>query len=286
MIKLAAFVLQAPEEAIELSDGFARIKDGPPEAAMPFMALGAIVNANNAFLPPELQPTLNRRFVYRPLLRAADTETKMGKLTLTYATQIHACVVEVDEETGMWRSSTTPPWTTAARASIRRSSRVRCTARPRTRSAPPLHETSPTTRTGTLLTPNFYDYHVPHALDIRRSRPATIESPSPFTPLGAKGMGEGGGAGIHCSLLGDPGRIATAGGRSCTTAATRLTVSGSSRRPGVNTSDVSVEIGVKVTEPSVRRAALQSCGTCSNDPAQWPLMPGVESFEIQDERHW
>ena len=25
-----------------------------------------------------------------------------------------------------------------------------------------------------------------------------IESPSPFTPLGSKGMGEGGGGGIHC----------------------------------------------------------------------------------------
>ena len=39
MIALAAAVLQAPEEAIELADGFARIKDGPPEAALPFMAL-------------------------------------------------------------------------------------------------------------------------------------------------------------------------------------------------------------------------------------------------------
>jgi CO/xanthine dehydrogenase Mo-binding subunit len=27
---------------------------------------------------------------------------------------------------------------------------------------------------------------------------AAIESPSPFTPLGAKGMGEGGGGAIHC----------------------------------------------------------------------------------------
>ena len=32
-----------------------------------------------------------------------------------------------------------------------------------------------------------------------------IESPSPFTPLGTKGMGEGGGAGIHavCAALQD-----------------------------------------------------------------------------------
>ena len=42
----------------------------------------------------------------------------------------------------------------------------------------------------------------------RRSRPAAIESPSPFTPLGTKGMGEGGGGGIHCICAGDPGRAA------------------------------------------------------------------------------
>ena len=66
MVKLAAFVLQAPEGDARLVDGFARVKDGQPEAALPFMALGAIVNANNAFLPPDFNPTLNHRFVYAP----------------------------------------------------------------------------------------------------------------------------------------------------------------------------------------------------------------------------
>ncbi len=58
---------------------------------------------------------------------------------------------------------------------------------------------------GNLLTPNFYDYHVPHALDMPPLKTGAIESPSPFTPLGTKGMGEGGGAGIHavCSALQD-----------------------------------------------------------------------------------
>ena len=51
---------------------------------------------------------------------------------------------------------------------------------------------------GNLLTPNFYDYHVPHVLDMPPLKTGAIESPSPFTPLGAKGMGEGGGGAIHC----------------------------------------------------------------------------------------
>ena len=48
-----------------------------------------------------------------------------------------------------------------------------------------------------LLTCNFYDYHAIHALDMPVMSVGSMESPSPFTPLGAKGLGEGGGGGLH-----------------------------------------------------------------------------------------
>ena len=68
-----------------------------------------------------------------------------------------------------------------------------------------VHEAFEYDEEGNLLTPNFYDYHVPHALDMPPLQTGYIESPSPFTPLGTKGMGEGGGAGIHavCSAVQD-----------------------------------------------------------------------------------
>ncbi len=68
-----------------------------------------------------------------------------------------------------------------------------------------MHEVFEYDEEGNLLTPNFYDYHVPHALDMPPLATGAIESPSPFTPLGTKGMGEGGGAGIHaiCSAVQD-----------------------------------------------------------------------------------
>ena len=67
------------------------------------------------------------------------------------------------------------------------------------------HETFTYDEDGNLLTPNFYDYHVPHAMDMPPLKTGEIESPSPFTPLGTKGMGEGGGAAIHaiCAALQD-----------------------------------------------------------------------------------
>ncbi|HSO02181.1 MAG TPA: molybdopterin cofactor-binding domain-containing protein, partial [Gaiellaceae bacterium] len=211
MIALAAAVLQAPEEAIELSDGFARIKDGPPEAALPFMALGAIVNANNAFLPPDFNPTLNHRFVYRPYFGMVDLETKMGKLTLTYATQIHACVVEVDRETGVVvivDYAAVDDCGTRIHPQIVEGQVHGATVHA---IGAALHEDFVYDEDGQLLTSNFYDYHVPHALDVPALKTAAIESPSPFTPLGAKGMGEGGGGGIHCICSAIQDALAPAG---------------------------------------------------------------------------
>ena len=62
------------------------------------------------------------------------------------------------------------------------------------------------------MTANFYDYHVPHALDMPTIKSGSIESPSPFTPLGTKGMGEGGGGGIHCICAAIQNALAAAGG--------------------------------------------------------------------------
>ena len=54
-----------------------------PDAALPFMACGAIINANNAGLPEDLGVTLNCRYVYRPPFEVPDVERKFGNLTLT-----------------------------------------------------------------------------------------------------------------------------------------------------------------------------------------------------------
>ncbi len=204
MRRLAAMVLGAdsPDE-IELAEGFARRRDDP-EAALPFMALGAIVNANNAGFPED-PPTLNVRYVYRPPFQVPDIERKYGNLTLTYAVQIHACVVEVDPETGWYEIvdyAAVDDCGTRINPQIVEGQVMGATAQA---IGAAMWETFAYDEEGNLLTPNFYDYHVPHALDMPPLQTAAIESPSPFTPLGSKGMGEGGGAGIHavCSALQD-----------------------------------------------------------------------------------
>ena len=211
--RLAAVVLGAGDkEAIELAEGFARIKDNP-EAALPFMGAGAIINANNAGLPPELDDvTLNCRYMFRPKFDPPDKERKFGNLTLTYASQIHACVVEIDRDTG---ETEIVGYAAVDDCGIRIHPQiVEGQVHGATAQAlgAALYETFSYDEDGTLLTANFYDYHVPHALDMPSLRTASIESPSPFTSLGAKGMGEGGGAGIHavCAAIQDALRPAGA----------------------------------------------------------------------------
>ena len=47
---------------------------------------------------------------------------------------------------------------------------------------------------GQLLTSTFKDHLVPTAADLPRFECGIMETPSLFTPLGTRGMGEGGGA--------------------------------------------------------------------------------------------
>jgi 2-furoyl-CoA dehydrogenase large subunit len=204
--RIGAAVLGADStDDVFLEGGFVKRKDNP-EAALPFMACGAIVNANNAVLPLEARDiTLNCRYVYVPPHQLPDKERKYGNLTLTYATQIHACVVEVDPETGVYEIV---DYGAVDDCGVRINPQI-VEGQVHGATAQALgaatHEVFTYDEEGNLLTPNFYDYHVPHALDMPPLKTGYIESPSPFTPLGAKGMGEGGGAGLSavCSALQD-----------------------------------------------------------------------------------
>jgi CO/xanthine dehydrogenase Mo-binding subunit len=203
--RVAAAVLGAAPDDVELAEGTARLK-AATEAAIPFMGIGAIVNANNAILPEDVRDvTLNCRYVYVPPFQLPDKERKFGNLTLTYATQVHTCLVEIDPETGVYEIvdyAAVDDCGTRIHPQIVEGQVHGATAQALGAAT---HEIFAYDEEGNLLTPNFYDYHVPHALDMPPLKTGYLESVSPFTPLGAKGMGEGGGAGIHavCSALQD-----------------------------------------------------------------------------------
>jgi 2-furoyl-CoA dehydrogenase large subunit len=120
-----------------------------------------------------------------------DFERKFGNLTLTYAAQVHAVVVEVDPETGVYEVvdyAAVDDCGVRINPQIVEGQVMGATAQALGAAT---HETFTYDEDGNLLTPNFYDYHVPHALDMPPLKTGNIESPSPFTSMGTKGMGEG-----------------------------------------------------------------------------------------------
>ena len=270
MKQLAAVVLGATPDDIELAEGFARVQGQPRRRRCRSWRSARSSTRTTPGLPADFDVTLNRRYVYRPYVRVPDMERKYGNLTLTYATQIHACVVEVDPETGVTRSSTTRPSDdcgTRINPQIVEGQVHGATAHA---IGAAMHETFAYDEDGNLLTPNFYDYHVPHALDMPPLKTASIESPSPFTPLGTKGMGEGGGGRDPRRLRRDPGRAA-AGRR-----ADRLRQLqplpprlGDAQRPGGDPRQRGGGVAMRVegTKELARRA--RSSGACSTTRSRW-----------------
>ena len=171
-----------------------------------------------------------------------------------------------------------------------------------------MHEHFDYDEDGNLLTPNFYDYHVPHALDMPPLATGSIESPSPFTPLGTKGMGEGGGAGIHavCAAIQDAlrghgdaivwdshnpyhrvwemlerpdwGRRLGLG-----VCRDRRRLDGVDQERGAGSAGAGA--GMNVSGDRTFTASREAVWSVLNDPASMAkTMPGVESFDVHDDR--
>ena len=196
IVLVAATALGVGTEDIELQDGLARVRDDP-ELAIPFIGIANLVYSNVAALPPEIADavSLNCRYVYRPPFQLPDTERKTGELTLTYAAQVHLAVIEIDDATGqveILRYVAIDDCGRRINPAIVEG-QVHGAAAHGIGAA--LHEAFVYDEaTGQLLSHNFYDYHAATALDVPLMLTGEIESPSPRTPNGAKGMGEGGGA--------------------------------------------------------------------------------------------
>ena len=92
-------------------------------------------------------------------------ERKYGNLTSTYAAQIHAVVVEIDPETGVYEVvdyAAMDDCGTRIHPQIVEGQVIGAGARARRGGARVFTYDDD----GNLLTPNFYDYHVPHAMDM------------------------------------------------------------------------------------------------------------------------
>jgi CO/xanthine dehydrogenase Mo-binding subunit len=206
IVRVAAFALEAPEDEIELENGEAYVREDR-ERSIPFMGIANLVYSNVAAMPPELADSvsLNCRYTYRPPFEVPDPEAKRGNLTLTYASQTHACVVEIDEESGevsILDYAVADDCGRLINPTIVDGQVHGATAHG---IGAALYEAFEYDEDGQLMQSSFYEYHAVTSLDVPHIKTVHVETPSPFTPNGAKGMGEGGGAPLHaiCSAIQD-----------------------------------------------------------------------------------
>jgi 2-furoyl-CoA dehydrogenase large subunit len=135
--------------------------------------------------------------VYRPPFKIPDTDKKFGNLTLTYAAQLHIAVVEVDRDTchpKILAYSAVDDCGNVINPQIAAGQVHGATGHGL---GAALMETFNYDESGNLLTSTFSDYCPITSMNIPDIRYGNIETPSPFSYSGAKGMGEGGGAPLH-----------------------------------------------------------------------------------------
>ncbi len=200
MIKLAAFALQAAEDDLEFAVG----KQGPEirvrgsDKAIPYIGLANLANVNTAVVPEELRSiTLNCRYTWRAPFQVPDVVKKYGNLTLTYSSQLHIAVIEIDPDTYIPKIldyAAVDDCGTVINPMIVEGQVHGATAHG---IGAALMENCAYDENGNLLASTFSDYTPITAVNMPNLKYGNIETPSPHSYSGAKGMGEGGGAPLH-----------------------------------------------------------------------------------------
>jgi 2-furoyl-CoA dehydrogenase large subunit len=200
MSRLAAFLLETKEGDLEFGTGEQgpEIRSTSTGKPVNYWGLANIVNVNSAVLPPELyELTLNCRYIWRAPFKVPDKQKKYGSLTLTYASQLHIAVIEIERDTFIPRILdyvAVDDCGTVINPPIVEGQVYGATAHG---IGAALMENCVYDAVGNMLTSTFSDYTPITAMNMPKVKYDHIETPSPHSYSGAKGMGEGGAAPIH-----------------------------------------------------------------------------------------
>jgi 2-furoyl-CoA dehydrogenase large subunit len=191
LLRLAAYRLEIAAADLELHDGAVRVR-GAPGRSLSFRELARTAYADVLGLPPGEEPGLEARHAHQnPLARPMDAARRVPG-QLVFANAAHCCLVEIDPATGGVRIVKYVVVHDCGRElnPLIVEGMVHGSTAHGIGAA--LLEEFRYDDSGQLLTSTFMDYLKPTALDVPDIDVGRLEHPSPFTPLGAKGVGEGG----------------------------------------------------------------------------------------------
>ncbi len=178
ILKIAAHLLEVAPEDVELRQGRAMVR-GAPDRSVSMRQIARVAYHDISRLPPDMEPELQATGHY---------DAGGG----TYANAAHAAIVEVDPETGQFRflrycvvedcGTMINPRVVEGQVHGGIAQGIGGAA----------YEELVYNSDGQLLSSTFMDYLVPTAMEIPFLEVDHLSTPSPFTPHGIKGMGEGG----------------------------------------------------------------------------------------------
>ncbi|RWA57923.1 xanthine dehydrogenase family protein molybdopterin-binding subunit [Mesorhizobium sp.] len=200
LVELASIVTGNDVAGLKVGtvDGQPVVMTEDGSTALTFGQLWARLYLEGGTLPKEAgHLTLACKHVYRPPFEIPDLDRKYGNLTLTYAAQLHVVVVEIDELTSAVRILDYAAMDDCGRVINHTIVRGQVNGAIAHGIGAALMESLRYDENGNLLTATFSDYTPITIMNMPRVKLGNMESPSPFTYNGAKGMGEGGGCALH-----------------------------------------------------------------------------------------
>jgi 2-furoyl-CoA dehydrogenase large subunit len=190
LARIAAAKLNVPAEEVVFTRGKLAAR-GNPANALPFARVAALPHWSPAQLPDEMPPTIRETVFWTPpQLTAADDEDHINS-SLCHGFIFDYCGIEIDRDTGEIRIDR---YVTAHDCgTILHPGMVDGQIRGGFAHAlgAALLEEYAYGEDGSFLTGTLADYLVPTAMEVPEPVIVHTETPSPFTPLGAKGVGEG-----------------------------------------------------------------------------------------------
>jgi 2-furoyl-CoA dehydrogenase large subunit len=191
MLHIAAYRLKTDIEDLELSQGKVFSKNNPSQS-ITVKEISRIAHNMVALLPPGMEAGLDATYTYTFPNSGPVGDDLKGNLCTSYANLAGAAVVEIDPGTfqiSIKKLAIVHDSGTVLNAKIVKGQVDGATAHG---VAGALYEQFVYGEDGQLLTSTFADYLPITCVEMPDLVLAHMESPSPFTPLGAKGCGEGG----------------------------------------------------------------------------------------------
>jgi 2-furoyl-CoA dehydrogenase large subunit len=187
---IAAKQLNVMAADVELSGGKIRSKSNP-DNALPFGRVAGTSHWSPVMLPDGMAPALSETGVWNPPELEPPSSDDRINTSLTYGFVFDMCGIEIDPVTYQVKIDRYVSMHDAGKILNPLIAEGQMRGAFTQGIAAALYEEFVTNEDGAFLTGTFADYLVPTVSEIPPVELLHIESPSPFTPLGAKGLAEG-----------------------------------------------------------------------------------------------